>query len=206
LARGRWRPLLGAELRDGRLTHFDDSERGTGPAVLILLLNGAFGIGKTAVARALTSRMPRSMLYDPEIAGIALQRAARFILVPVSDFQDLVAWRRLTVTALRLARLRSANIIVPMAFSNADYLAELRAGIGSFEPRLFHFCLVAPTDVIHARLRGRGADPYRHAWQFRRATECCEAHASSTFAQHVSTVDRTPDEIARKLLATVESA
>src|SRR5687767_2126468 len=66
---------------------------------LILLLNGAFGIGKTSVARRLVARLPRAVLYDPEIIGIALQRAARIVGWNVPDFQDLRLWRRLTITA-----------------------------------------------------------------------------------------------------------
>jgi len=54
---------------------------------VILLLNGAFGIGKTTVARALVARLPRSVLFDPELIGMALQGTA-------GDFQDRKAWRR----------------------------------------------------------------------------------------------------------------
>jgi hypothetical protein len=44
---------------------------------VILLLNGAFGIGKTTVARVLVRRLPCAVLLDPELLGIALQRVTR---------------------------------------------------------------------------------------------------------------------------------
>ena len=168
---------------------------------LIVLLNGAFGIGKTSVARALAARIPGSLIFDPEAIGIALQRAARLLGRTVDDFQDLSAWRRLTVAGLRLARLRSADVIVPMAFSNPAYLEEVRNGIGRFEPRLHHYCLVAPVDVVHGRLRKRGADPVGEEWEFRRASECCAVHGSSAFAEHVDARTRSPEELAAHLLA-----
>jgi chloramphenicol 3-O-phosphotransferase len=167
---------------------------------VILLLNGAFGIGKTTVARALIARIPGSLLFDPEIIGILLQRSARLFGYPVEDFQDLRAWRRLTVFGLRLARLWSANIVVPMAFSNHAYLQEIRQAIENFEPQLYHFCLVAPTEVLHSRLKRRGADPEKQRWEYRRASECCAAHVSCIFATHLKAVDRTPEELAEHLL------
>ena len=44
---------------------------------MILLLNGAFGIGKTTVARVLVARMPNALLFDPEMIGLILQRGLR---------------------------------------------------------------------------------------------------------------------------------
>ena len=172
---------------------------------MILFLNGAFGIGKTTVARALVARLPGSLLFDPEITGILLQRSARLLGYRVEDFQDLRAWRRLTVIGLRLARLWSANIIVPMAFSNPASLEEIRQAVENFEPRVYHFCLVAPTEVVQMRLKRRGADPDKQKWEYRRASECCAAHVSDIFATHITAVDRTPDELAETLLFCIRA-
>jgi hypothetical protein len=169
---------------------------------VILLLDGAFGIGKSTVARVLVARMPDSVLFDPEAIGIPLQRAARLLGHAVEDFQDLRAWRTLTVAGLRLARLRWSTVVVPMAFSNAEYLAEIRRGLARFEPRVLHFCLVAPVDVVHARLRGRGATPERNEWEFRRAAECCAVHGGEAFRTQVDASGRTPDELAAELVAS----
>jgi chloramphenicol 3-O-phosphotransferase len=171
---------------------------------VILLLNGAFGIGKTTVARVLVARVPNALLFDPEMIGLVLQRSLRFLGRPVDDFQDLPAWRRLTIAGLRIARLWSRNVIVPMAFSDTGILAEMRTGISRFEPQLVHVCLVAPVEEVHRRLRARGADPARHAWEYRRATECCAVHERGEFAHHVSAVDRTPDQLAQAILSVIQ--
>jgi hypothetical protein len=170
---------------------------------MILLVNGAFGIGKTSVARVLVARLPRAVLYDPELLGIALQRTARLFGRKVEDFQDLRIWRRLTVAALRVVRLCFRNVVVPMTFSNAAYLDEIRAGVARFDRNVPHVCLVAPVDVVHRRLRGRGQDPMRDAWQYRRAAECCAAHADQRFATHVAAADRDVDEVADEILRGV---
>ena len=173
---------------------------------MILLLNGAFGVGKTTVARSLVKHLPRAVLFDPEIIGIALQRGARLAGREVNDFQDLPSWRRLAVIGLRAIRLFYPNVVVPMAFSDVGYLQEIRAAITRFEPRVLHFCLVAPVEVVHERLRLRGADPVRTAWEYRRAAECCIAHTSAEFARHIVTADRDADEIAEELLRVAVSS
>lgn len=149
---------------------------------MIILLNGAFGTGKTTVARLLVARLPRAVAFDPERIGVILHRLARLLGRQVDDFQDLPSWRRLTIAGLRATRTFWPNIVVPMAFSNLAYLQEIRAGLSRFEPRVVHFCLIAPVEVVHARLRSRGESLTRSAWQYRRASECCLAHRSEDFA------------------------
>ena len=172
---------------------------------MILLLNGAFGVGKTSVARSLVARLPRTILFDPEIIGIPLQRLARLAGRRIDDFQDLRLWRRLTVIGLRVTRLHWPNVVVPMAFSNAAYLQEIRMGLERFETHVDHFCLVAPIEVIHERLRRRGDDPIRDAWQYRRAEECCRIHAQEDFSTRVVTTARDTDNIADEIVRALAS-
>ena len=175
---------------------------------MIVLLNGAFGIGKTMVGRALVARLPDSLLFDPEKIGLVLQYGRRLTGRAMVDFQDLPSWRRLTVLGLQTARKFRSNIVVPMAFSNASYLSEIRQGISRFESQVFHFCLVAAVEEVHARLRERGSDPNQRdgAWQYRRATECCAVHGQRIFAEQVSAVGRGPEEIAQELFDSINKS
>jgi hypothetical protein len=136
------------------------------------------------------------VLFDPEPAGIALQRITR-----VEDFQDLRSWRRVTVLGLRITRLFFRNVIVPMAFSNVSYLDEIRTAL----PDAHHVCLVAPLEVVQSRLRTRTLTPRDEAWQFRRAAECCAAHQDARFARHVDAAARSVEEIAREILLGIPS-
>ena len=169
---------------------------------MIVFLNGAFGIGKTTVARALVAQIPRCTIYDPEPIGIALQRLARIAGRKVSDFQDFRMWRRLTVAAIRFKRRLRPNVIVPMTFSNIDYLDEIRSHLMRFDARVLHFCLVAPVDVVNERLARRKLPPEDQAWQLRRAAECCAVHGEPRFAVQVNatrSVARIAEEIRGKL-------
>jgi broad-specificity NMP kinase len=154
---------------------------------VILLINGAFGIGKTTVARLLVKRLPRAIVFDPELIGIPLQR-----ITGVDDFQDLRLWRWLTVAALRIARLFFGNVVVPMAISDPAYLIRGRDVV--------HVCLVAPVEVVYERLAKRGRDAGE--WERRRAEECCVAHQRPEFARQVN-AEGTPEEIANAILRAI---
>ncbi len=41
---------------------------------MIIMVNGAFGVGKTTIAQGLLSEIPNSMLYDPEEIGLMLRK------------------------------------------------------------------------------------------------------------------------------------
>jgi hypothetical protein len=165
---------------------------------MILLLNGAFGIGKTTVAKALRRRLAGSAVFDPELVGSLLS------LFPPrrDDYQDNPAWRRLTVTGLQAVRRFRRTVIVPMAFSNLDYLAEIRRGARHADPDVRHLCLTAPLEVVVERLKRRAAAEGHEpgAWQLRRATECCAVHGGPAFAEQVPTAGLDPDAIAAEVV------
>jgi len=166
---------------------------------VFILVNGAFGIGKTTVARRLCALLPRALLFDPEWIGFVLKRLPGY---DASDFQHLAAWRRSAMLGARAFGLVAPTVVVPMAFSEPAYLDAVRSGIAASRRPVRHFCLIAPIDVVTARLEDRGepADDPRWAWVHRRAAECCAAHASRTFAEHVPATG-TPEEIAADLVA-----
>lgn len=170
---------------------------------MYVLLNGAFGIGKTTVARELRRLLPGSAIFDPEWVGIALMRLPGYA---ASDFQHLAAWRRLSVLGARsLGKLRR-TILIPMAFSELAYLDEVRQALASGGRPVLHFCLVAPLPVVQERLASRGepADDSRWEWVHRRAAECCRAHESPRFAIHVPAAD-APEAVARDVAGRIAS-
>lgn len=164
---------------------------------MIVFLNGAFGIGKTTVARLLRARLPGSACYDPEWIGIALQRLPGWVPLEgrgTDDFQDLALWRRATIAGIRATRAARRTVIVPMAVSNLAHLDEIRRGVARFDPAVRHFCLVAPLPVVLHRQSVRGGG-HMHAWQVRRARECCAAHEDAAFAEPVD-AEQSANEIA----------
>jgi chloramphenicol 3-O-phosphotransferase len=175
---------------------------------MVVFVNGAFGIGKTSVARRLRRELPGSAIFDPELVGLVLRRLPSFVPLQgrgTGDFQDLASWRRISLLGIRGVRALRRIVIVPMAFSRLDYLHELLRGAARFDADVRHFCLVAPLPIVLERLAKRGgdlADPAL-AWQVRRAEECCVAHRSAEYAEPIEASDRTPEQLAAEIAARI---
>lgn len=171
---------------------------------MMLFINGAFGVGKTAVAERLVARLPNSLLYDPELVGAALRQIVKPIDYP-EDFQDIPLWPPLTVATARLLREQyGRDLFIPMTIWRADYFEQIVGALRRCEPEVHHFCLTARAETIYARLRERGAKP--GWWEWERVERCVAAFQSPLFAQHLPTEDKTPDELVAELQAAVAAS
>lgn len=162
---------------------------GVGESVFVLL-NGSFGIGKSTTAKALVQALQGAAISDPEDVGYVLRRLPAWMLglrQQPDDYQDLALWRRLIIYQARLVHLRARTVIVPMAFTNIDYLDGFASALGQMAP-VKRICLVAPLEVIHARLELRAIAEGRTgltAFERRRSAECISAHADPSFGARV---------------------
>jgi len=172
---------------------------------IYVLVNGAFGIGKTSVAKELRLQLPDAVTLDPERIGFILQRLPGYSR---SDFQDLPAWRRLTVASAWVLGCLRRIVVIPMAISELAYLDEIRTGLAATGRPVLHYCLVAPLAEVRRRLASRGEayDDPRWAWVYRRAAECCDVHAGVEFRKHVRAADRSPRDIASEIARDVVAA
>ena len=172
---------------------------------MIIFINGAFGVGKTTIAEKLIERIPDSMLYDPEEVGSMLWK----ILKPIGvsgDFQDFAAWRPLVSSVAReLQNAYKSILVIPMTIWRTDYFNEVIDGLRLVDPNLYHFCLTAPLEVTHQRLRQRAQHEEREpdAWAFQQTEKCIGAFRSSLFDERINTLNRSSDEIAEYILRRV---
>ena len=168
----------------------------------IVFINGAFGIGKTSTARALKTVLGRGATYNPEIIGGVILRLPHWLNLTnqnSGDYQDIPLWRNMTALGIRLTRLVSPLVVVPMAFSNCIYLAQIMDKVRRVDADVRQVCLVAPLDVVESRLRKRGDVPKQLSWQLARARTCCAAHESEAFAPRIDATTRGPGEIAQEI-------
>lgn len=164
---------------------------------MVVWINGAFGVGKTSVARRLVQLWDGAVLLDPERIGFVVSRLS--IKGQRGDFQDLSAWRTWTVRAVTLAAKLRRRIVVPMTIVNAAYFEEI---VGTLRQRtdLLHFTLMAPPQIIRDRLRARGS---ARRWGEQQLERCTSALADARFATHVETADLPVEEVARHVYASV---
>jgi hypothetical protein len=173
---------------------------------MILIINGAFGVGKTTVAGLIRRAVPGSLVYDPELAGWALKRLSRWIHMRgagTDDFQDIELWRKSAIAGARLVRVVARGpVVVPMAFSRRDYFDEVVAGMSVLDSTVRVFCLRAGMPTILGRLAMRGDDTSGDGseWVVRKARACIIAHEDEHFGEPIDAEQRSAREVAQEIL------
>ena len=169
----------------------------------VIWLNGAFGAGKTTVARALAAVLSGALILDPEDIGRLLRK-----VVPAahrtSDFQDVPSWRRLTVATIEsLLRDHPGPLVVPMTIVDPNYFDETVGCLRRDGVTVQHFTLTASPTTIRRRLLWRLSPPWATRWALHRVSRCATALQSPLFATHVDTDNRSVLDIAAAILGDV---
>jgi len=141
--------------------------------MMIILLNGSFGVGKTSTAQELEKRIENSMIYDPEEVGFMLKNIItndiKFNHEKTDDFQDLDLWKVLVVkVASQLKKQYNKNLIIPMTIYKDDILNYVLLNMKSID-KVYNFCLIADIKTIHSRLEARGDKV--GGWSFKKSEE-----------------------------------
>jgi adenylate kinase family enzyme len=174
---------------------------------MIIMINGAFGAGKTTIAEELLHRIKGSMIYDPEVVGYMLRHIvpeeAKALEERTGDFQDLRPWKTLVVkVAEELKSTYGKHLLVPMTIRNKEYFSYIVGGFKEIDPDTFHFCLMASKETIHDRLRKRGEEEGN--WCFHQTDRCLDAFEDSLFEQKIWTEDKTVEAIIEEIMRSVE--
>lgn len=171
---------------------------------MIILLNGAFGVGKTTVAENLHHAIDNSMLYDPEIVGYMLREMLPTDIKraesPRGDFQDFHLWKDLVVEmASRLKQQYGKHLIVPMTIRNHTYYTHITEGFKAIDSGTIAFCLTASKETIHQRLLKRGET--EGDWCFQQTDGCLDAYETNGFGVELDTEHQSVTEIVEYILS-----
>ena len=165
---------------------------------MIIMINGAFGAGKTTVANQLIERISNSMLYDPEEVGFMLRNIiteeTKQEAEKTGNFQDLALWKVLTVQVASLLKNQyNKHLIVPMTIFDKEKFLFIRNGFRQIDPETVHFCLVASEETIYQRLSRRGEEEGN--WCFQQTKKCVEAFTDKCFEEYIVTDDCQAQEV-----------
>lgn len=172
---------------------------------MLIWINGAHGAGKSSVARKLAAG-PGTFVIDPEQIGFMLRRIWPGGGPP--DFQDLPAWRELTVATLRAAAEErpEATLIVPMTLANRLHHSEIVDGLRAAGVDLRHFTLVASPATLRRRIGRRLDWPRSRRWSLSRVEGCSAALEDPAFAEHVPTEGLGLAEVAAEIMRRATGA
>jgi uridine kinase len=134
--------------------------KSNGSEQVIIMINGAFGAGKTTTAEMLLPLIPNSMIFDPEEVGYMLRKIVaediRLEEERTDDFQDLELWRILVVkVANELKQKYNKHLIVPMTIYKHQNFEYIHSGFKNIDKDTYHFCLIASVETLHKRLSER---------------------------------------------------
>lgn len=165
---------------------------------MIVLINGAFGAGKTSAAYMLQPMLENSIIFDPEEIGYMLRK-----IVPehikhederTDDFQDMELWKVLTVKAAHeMKKKYNKDLIIPMTIYKTNNFEYIMNGLRAIDSELYHFCLTASESTIYQRLQKRGDEP--NGWTYQQISKCTEALKHPRFEQFIHTDDKSTDDI-----------
>ncbi|WP_219837204.1 AAA family ATPase [Paenibacillus sp. R14(2021)] len=176
---------------------------------MIIMINGAFGVGKTTIASWLQASLANSMIYDPEEVGYMLRN-----LIPselkapeeqTDNFQDMELWKILVVqVAEQLHKKYKKTILVPMTICNKDYFHYIFNGLKQIDAETYHFCLIGSQETIFERLRMRGE--VEGNWCFQQTLKCVEAYQDPCFQTYIPTDGREIDDIVNTIKARIDTS
>lgn len=152
---------------------------------MILWLNGAFGVGKTTVAKELVHLLPNAHLSDPERIGYVMRRT----LWQGRDYQDVELWRRLTRRQAARAS-RRGTAVVPMTIVRRDVLDSVATGARVF-------LLTASRTALEERI---ARSDEAQEWRKMNLDRCLSAFEDGDLGEPVTTEDLEPIEVARLII------
>jgi AAA domain len=182
---------------------------------MLLWINGPFGGGKSQTARELHSRLPGSVICDPELLGFGLHR----MLPPHlrGDFQEFPAWRQGVYEVLDLIlRSASGTVIAPMTLIEPAYFTDIIGRLTNAGHDVRHFALLADRQVIERRLRqraivhviqrlrGQDVPLFRDTFAMRNLDLCLSRLGQRDFATQLRTDNLTVPQVAETIAASAD--
>lgn len=175
---------------------------------MIIMINGAFGSGKTTVSNLLANMIPDSMIYDPEEIGFMLRNIISDDIKKeferTDNFQDLALWKELVVdVAQGLIQTYGKSLIIPMTICDRDRFLYIKKGL-FFADHVIAFWLGAERKTIENRLSKRGDGV--GSWPYKQI-DLCERFIKSNidlFDFIIETDDLPASDIADSIIEKLE--
>jgi tRNA uridine 5-carbamoylmethylation protein Kti12 len=175
---------------------------------MIIMINGAFGSGKTSAAKMLHPVIRNSIIYDPEEIGYMVRKIIpeefRLEEEQTDDFQDIELWRILTVKVAQEIKLKyNKHLIVPMTIYKSENFDYICNGFRNIDNDIFHFCLIASEETIQKRLTIRG-DTFG-GWTYQQTRKCVNVLNDIKFQEHIITDSLETNEVIDIILSRIST-
>ena len=167
--------------------------------MMIIWINGSFGIGKTTISNELNKKIINSFIYDPEMAGEFIWNNSPDGISRKGDFQDIPLWRDFNYQMLKyLHENYSGTIIVPMTLVNKEYYSEIIDRLITDGIPIHHYILEGSKSIIVSRLLERGEVP--NSWASQQIDRCLISFKKDISGIKIDTNNLSIEEIVMFIL------
>ena len=122
---------------------------------VLVLLNGAPGVGKSSVAALLVGHRPLMLALDVDVLKHAL---GRWDDDPVSAGRHA---RRLALALIREQLASGHDVVVPQYLARTEFICDLESACADSDSRFVELVLVVDSSVLAERLDDRRVHPDR---------------------------------------------
>lgn len=134
--------------------------------MVVIWVNGTFGVGKTTTAVQVVAMSDQLRLVDPEDVVFLLRNN-----LPdhdVTDFQQLEPWRSLVpVVAHEICRYTGQTLVAVQTVLNENYWDQLKEGFIARGHVVIHVLLDADPVTLHARIDADTDGVNNREWRHR---------------------------------------
>ena len=163
---------------------------------MIIWINGAYGSGKSTVARKIQEWMPNALIFDAEAVGNAV-RDNMERLEYHAEFPEYLIWRKFVAELLlEISKEEDRLILCPMTVLYQEYLDSIFAEFDKHQLSYIHIILDVPSEEIATRILHRGEEP--DCWCMRQKDRCPELLARLN-GIHIDAAQSIPD-VAKSIL------
>ena len=167
---------------------------------MIYWINGSYGVGKTTIAECLVKELKKAYIFDPETVGNAVRDNHPEELIYSYIFEDYELWRKFNYELLKdISSKYDGDIVVPMTLVRKESYNDIIKWLKDNNVEILYFFLDGDYKTIHDRIlkRGEGED----SWCMKNVKMCIEAQNNDLNAIHIDTVNKTPEEIVKDIIA-----
>lgn len=167
---------------------------------MIYWLNGAYGVGKTTVSKALRPLLRSAHILDLELLGDGIRDNHPAPLF-CETFEEYPLWLDASYRLLKdLHQRYDGDVIAPMTLLREASYDAILGRLGEEGVPVRYIFLDADEPTLRHRLIDLGREE-PDSWCVGHIPACLEAQAKDTRAIHIDTVNRTPAEIAAEIAA-----
>ncbi len=168
---------------------------------MIIWLSGAYGVGKSAVAKALADKLPGALVFDAEEVGNAVRGS--YPDCPYGYiFEDYPLWAEFCYQLLRDVHTRfEKDLLVDMTLVRENSRVKIIDCLREAGIPVHYFVLTASRQTIRDRILARGED--ENCWCMENMDMAMQASAAIPGSIPVDTEGVSVEAVAEQILERI---